>query len=108
MEDHSFPRFQISKFHNGSKNIQSVVRTNDEEEYNKWLGKWLEEDKIDKTLNVGASTPKTYGTPTEDTKMCPIHNVKMYRKEGKYGVYYSHGNKEVGYCNGKPKVERSY
>lgn len=32
---------------------------------------------------------------------CAIHRIKMYEKEGQYGKYWSHGNRETGYCNGK-------
>jgi len=48
--------------------------------------------------------------PSEDgeVKMCPIHNVPMERREGKYGAYWSHKVEETpafpkGWCNGKVK-----
>jgi len=103
MDDKYFPKWQISKFENGNKNLQSVFRTNDEEEYKKVKAEWLTEVEVKKDF---PDKPMTQGAP--DTKMCPIHNVKMYLKDGKFGPYYSHGNKETGYCNGKPKYEKTY
>jgi len=43
-----------------------------------------------------------------EVKMCPIHNVPMERREGKYGAYWSHKVEETpafpkGWCNGKVK-----
>lgn len=32
---------------------------------------------------------------------CPVHNVKMFPKKGKYGTFYSHLDTENGWCNGK-------
>jgi hypothetical protein len=38
--DNSFPKYQISKFHNGGRDLQSVFRTNDKKEYDDMLIEW--------------------------------------------------------------------
>ena len=50
----------------------------------------------------------TIGTPINasvapDIETCPIHNVTMYGKEGKYGKFYSHKMVDGTWCNGKVK-----
>jgi hypothetical protein len=39
---------------------------------------------------------------TSEGKMCPIHNVPMVERTGKFGKFYSH-KAEEGWCNGKAK-----
>lgn len=43
--------------------------------------------------------------PEIDESYCDIHDVKMFKKEGKYGVFYTHGRKKDDgtweNCNGK-------
>jgi len=51
---------------------------------------------------------KPAATPDGEVKMCPIHNVPMEKREGKYGAYWSHKVEETpafpkGWCNGKVK-----
>ena len=40
MEDNMFPKFQISMFHDATRKIQSVFRTNDKQEYKDQLKEW--------------------------------------------------------------------
>lgn len=40
-----FPKFQISKFMNGGRDLQIVFRTNSEDEYLEQLAKWQEVSK---------------------------------------------------------------
>ena len=108
MATSAFPKYQLSKFHDRSGKLQSVFRTYVKEEYDAILKEWtpaeVKEAVIDKKVEAfNQEHGDQSGMP--ETKMCPIHNVKMYYKEGKFGPYYSHGNKEMGYCNGKPKVK---
>lgn len=44
--ENTFPKYQISKFHNGNRNIQSVFRTNDVDEYNQQMTEWAENDAV--------------------------------------------------------------
>lgn len=39
--------------------------------------------------------------PSLDVDTCPVHHVKMFPKEGKYGTFYSHLDKDYGYCTGR-------
>lgn len=67
----------------------------------------------------GQSTfpPKPMGSPTTGgtvttlppSKPCPIHPTEMMTaRDGKFGVFFSHGTRETGYCNGKVKNTVSY
>lgn len=39
--------------------------------------------------------------PSLKVDTCPVHHVDMFPKEGKYGTFYSHLDKDYGYCTGK-------
>ncbi len=45
--------------------------------------------------------------PMPETKLCPIHNVMMDLRDGKYGAFYSHRTAD-GFCNGRVKKEKTY
>lgn len=36
------------------------------------------------------------------TATCPIHNLEMTEKEGKFGSFWSHKMPDGSWCNGKP------
>lgn len=121
------PKFQWSVFPNGDRGVQYVVRADDFEELRK--GKELVLHEIASTTLVQA--PKREETtvstaavstlpkdeqdeinevlkeehePVEDVEICPIHNVAMQPREGKFGKFYSHGEKtDEGWrnCSGK-------
>lgn len=95
----NYPKWQISKFINGDRNIQEVFRSDDDKEYEQVRTKWLKEVEARKEIKeMTAPAPA-------DTQLCPIHKVQMTGKEGKYGRFYSHRT-ETGWCNGKPKVKQ--
>jgi len=108
MDELGFPKYQISKFHGQGRELQSVFRTNDEKEYKAQLKEWLEVSKI--TPITPTSTPQSTATPpsTMESKVCEIHGVAMYQKEGKFGPYFSHYDKEQGYCNGRGFKAKTY
>lgn len=70
------------------------------------------------TTKAQTPTSQTSGTPSQTTtqkpslpktKPCPIHGDIMYLHEkGKFGPFYSHGNKEKGYCNGTDNGNHIY
>jgi len=63
-----------------------------------WKPSWKEE---------GQAVPPTLTNDDvpEGAETCPIHNVKMFKKDGQYGPFWTHGNKrEDGSwenCSGK-------
>jgi len=107
MEQQTFPKLQFSKFIGQD---QVVVRSDDKTEFLDLV------TFIEDFIKKQPSTQQTVQKPTvsqqvskSNTKECPIHpGVMMYLKDGKFGPYYSHGNKAEGYCNGKPKYEKTY
>lgn len=64
--------------------------------------KWMEA-RDDEELNEKYAGKTIDELPGED--VCLIHNVKMFGKEGKYGKFYTHGEKQADgtwkNCNGK-------
>lgn len=99
-----YPRYQYSKFDDNGG--QYVVRADDKEEF--------ELDVTYIKAILGTTTKAVVESVDEDrdpleTKPCPIHEGKsLYRKEGKFGTFYSHkvGDDAKGkpvYCNGYEK-----
>jgi len=88
VENTNFPKYQISKFHDRSRDLQSVFRTNDKAEYEAQLKEWLKEQEIDEV--IGVSTPTTQPPPKPDlppkpAEYCPdCGAVKVMGKKGLY------------------------
>lgn len=61
----------------------------------------------EKTNEVREPVNPVTSQPILTVDMCPIHSVKMFPKEGKYGTFYSHLDREQGYCTGKGYKNRS-
>jgi len=68
------------------------------------------EPSWNKDTNQQQSTPEAKsdapeGTVDSGTVVCPIHGVKMFGRDGKFGKYWSHGEKleddSWRNCNGK-------
>jgi len=99
-----YPKFQISKFLDSKRDYQVVVRTESFSE----LKKAMEQVKPMITLFEGkeGKSPESKGKDVTDSlpeeANCPEHNVPIYKRTGKYGVYYSHKQGE-GWCNKKPR-----
>ena len=104
----NFNKLQYSKFIGQD---QIVVRSNDKTEFldliefvDDFVTKMPKNDPVvpvgaKKQVQAVVTTPKTQ----PDTKICPIHTAKMYYHDGQYGPFWSHGNKQTGYCNGTDK-----
>lgn len=64
-----YPKYQISKFHGNSRNLQSVFRTDSKEEYLETLKLWSTE--VEATAKVESwDKPKDHGT-------CPKCGAEM-------------------------------
>jgi len=104
-----FNKLQWSQFVGDS---QYVVRCNDMAEFIKLIGAVNDfVKKQPKTDAVAPGTPPPQQTtiPTAmKSKPCDIHGVAMYEKTGAYGPYFSHYDKEQGYCNGRGFKAKAY
>ena len=106
-----FNKLQWSMFVGDS---QYVVRCNDMTEFIKLIGD-VQDFVVKQPKNAPLVTNKPLVTQKPmDTamrsKLCPVHGVASYEKTGKYGTFFSHFDKEHGYCNdGKGyKDEKQY
>jgi len=104
------PKYQWSRFVNGGRDEQFVVRADAWEEFLE--AKELVINHINSLTKVEGSTMATSDRAYVDKQMvsgdevlCPIHHVKMWEKKGKHGTFYSHGEKQPDgswmNCSGK-------
>lgn len=103
-----FPKWQISKFFNGSKDVQAVFRTNNKEEYEEQLKEWTKTTPIENTQAVERFEEEHEGKK----KFCPVHGTEMEehisKKTGK--PYHSHKDDVGAMCFGKgslPPLDKS-
>lgn len=85
--DDSFPKFQYSIFTDG-REVQFVIRANTFEELCE-LKKQLDTILPKKAEKAVSQQPEE---PLRDMldSTCPIHNVEMQQKTGKFGNFWSH------------------
>lgn len=113
-EERGYPPYQWSIFPEGNRGEQYVVRADTVQD----LETAINEVKLLIGKHTAQQTNVSSHLSTSDAKaidevmagnagdvMCPVHNVKMYEKTGKHGVFYSHGEKQPDgswkNCNGK-------
>ncbi len=97
----AFPKLQFSKFIGQD---QVVVRSDDKTEFLDLVT--FIEDFVKKQPIIQQTVQKPVAgqqVSKSDTKMCPIHDVEMKGREGKFGRFYSH-NINGTWCNGKEKT----
>lgn len=69
-----YPKYQISIFHDSNRNLQSVFRTDDKEEYLAQLEVWKNQNDIEATFG---------GSPEEHCPKCNGKLVEQVTKTGK-------------------------
>jgi len=96
-----FPKYQYSVFISNGQDEQIVIRADNFKEF-KTLKRNV--DVILKKRGVGCQD-KSHCSANEEPAICPIHNVVMKPRKGKYGLFYSHSKRlsdgSWAYCSGK-------
>lgn len=97
-------KYQYSVFPAGNRDEQFVIRT---DTFQELKDAKKEIDQIVNQRQAVASTQPAQPPQTEEqVHTCPIHHVPLQRKEGQFGVFYSHylGKDQAGksiFCKGK-------
>ena len=103
MKEEGYPKFQWSVFLNG-KEEQVVIRGDDWEQFvldvEAVKGEFLKKEKLPFPDDIDIPEDTSLDEAVEKN-ICPIHKIVMTERQGQYGTFYSHWDKEKGYCNGK-------
>jgi len=99
MDDSSFPTYQWSKFINGGRDEQFVVRSNSIEDFKLQISNIRA--MIPATPQTPVVTPQAtlQATPTSLSPICPTHNKEM--RPGKFG-FYCPTKVDDGWCQYRP------
>lgn len=110
-EEKGFPPYQWSIFPDGNRGEQYVVRAGTIQELETMIGEV-------KAVISKSAPQQVENMPTADKRaidevmagntsdeLCPVHQVKMFKKTGQYGDFWTHGEKQADgswkNCNGK-------